>query len=262
MEFTFAAYRRALQTARARFDRITSAADFLDEPAAQRAAGSVLILRHDCERDLTKALEIARIERDLGLRGSYYIRVHSEYYNLMLPAERAILRQIAGMGHEIGLHYEPRFYDQDGMTLLDGIRADTAVLRAILGADHALRSLTPHQPTLSPPDFAALAHEGLVDLYTHPDFRPLDYYSDSGMRWREKTLQQAAETGTRVQFLTHPDFWNDTDIGWVDNLTRRVQACHRALDAVATHETEVLHAYLANRKAHDARFRAALEPKE
>jgi hypothetical protein len=90
------------------------------------------------------------------------------------------------------------------------------------------------------------------------DFRPLAYYSDSGMRWREKTLQEAAETETRVQFLIHPDFWNDEDIGWIENLDQRVSDLHAELGAVAEHEKDVLRNYLANRAAHDAKFRKAM----
>ncbi|AXJ01728.1 hypothetical protein CYPRO_2486 [Cyclonatronum proteinivorum] len=256
MEFTFEAYETALKTALSRFEHILTAIAFVSADAGALENRSVLILRHDCERDLRKALRMAELEQRLGICATYYIRVHSEYYNLMQAEERQLLRQIADMGHEVSLHYEPQFYHGEHQSLIEGIERDRAVLRDILGPDAALTTMSPHQPTLRTPDFEALARSGIVDVYTHPRFKDLSYYSDSGMKWREKTLQQAAETEVRCQFLIHPDFWNTVHTDWFTNLDQRVEACIGALQQTAAHEKEVCRNYLKNRAAHDAAFKS------
>lgn len=257
MRFTTDDYRSALEIGLERFDTIGSAETVLSLAEAE-SKGSLLFLRHDCERDLGNALRMAEIEHNLGIQTTYFIRVHSEYYNPLLPQERQIIRAIRDLGHEIGLHYEPRFYETQGLGLIEGIEQDRSILRMVVGQDSLLRTMSPHQPTLSPPDFQELARHDLVDVYTHPAFRSLRYYSDSGMKWREKTLHDAAETERCCQFLIHPDFWNDKEVGWVENLDRRVAACHENLTAVADREKEVFREYIANREAHDAKFRETM----
>ena len=59
-----------------------------------------VVLRHDVDKRPESSLETARIENDLGLRGTYYFRIVPESYNMK------IINEIASLGHEIGYHYE------------------------------------------------------------------------------------------------------------------------------------------------------------
>ena len=59
-----------------------------------------LIMRHDVDRLPGNALKIAELEESLGVRGSYYFRVGKQSF------EEEIIKKIAGMGHEVGYHYE------------------------------------------------------------------------------------------------------------------------------------------------------------
>ncbi len=253
MEFRFGDYAEAVTRALGRFDHVCAARDYLALPETERRQANVLFLRHDCERDLTKALTLARIEHEKGVTATYFVRVHSEYYNPLLQPERRILREISGFGHEIGLHYEPRFYTDEGLDLLDAIDADRALLEAIPGIG-PVTALSAHQPLLSPPDFATIAARGLTEVYIHPEFREMRYYSDSGMSWREKTLAEAVESERRCQFLIHPDFWNETPLDWFDNLDARRNAVVADLDTTVEAEKQMLRDYLARRDQRDAEF--------
>ena len=66
----------------------------------QDSKGKVVILRHDVDRLPWNALVIAKIEKEAGIRASYYFRIVKESY------DEDIIKQIAEMGHEIGYHYE------------------------------------------------------------------------------------------------------------------------------------------------------------
>ena len=66
----------------------------------------LIILRHDIDYSITRALEIAKIESDLNIKATYFVRLHSKDYN---PFEFKVyikLREIVKLGHELGLHFE------------------------------------------------------------------------------------------------------------------------------------------------------------
>lgn len=61
-----------------------------------------LVLKHDVETNVPKALELAKIEYKYGHKGSYYVQAYllSDYKNIDL------LKQMKMMGHEISYHYD------------------------------------------------------------------------------------------------------------------------------------------------------------
>ncbi len=59
-----------------------------------------IVLRHDVDRRPQNALAMAEIEHTLGIQGSYYFRIVPSSFDL------DVIKKIAGMGHEIGYHYE------------------------------------------------------------------------------------------------------------------------------------------------------------
>ena len=61
-----------------------------------------IVLKHDVETDVSRALELASIEHKYGHRGSYYVQAY-----LMNQARNIhILKQMQKMGHEISYHYD------------------------------------------------------------------------------------------------------------------------------------------------------------
>lgn len=60
----------------------------------------LIVLRHDVDKRPESSLETARIESELGLRGTYYFRIVPESF------DKRITTEIASLGHEIGYHYE------------------------------------------------------------------------------------------------------------------------------------------------------------
>lgn len=59
-----------------------------------------VVLRHDVDRKPEKALRMAKIEADFGIRSTYFFRVTDESF------DPKIIQEIAFLGHEIGYHYE------------------------------------------------------------------------------------------------------------------------------------------------------------
>jgi hypothetical protein len=60
----------------------------------------IIILRHDVDRQPENSLVFARIQHELGIRGTYYFRTVPQSW------DEKIIREISALGHEIGYHYE------------------------------------------------------------------------------------------------------------------------------------------------------------
>jgi len=69
--------------------------EFLKKPESRS-----VILRHDVDARKMNSLKFALLENELGIRGTYYFRMVPQSF------DEEIIKQIAGLGHEIGYHYE------------------------------------------------------------------------------------------------------------------------------------------------------------
>ena len=61
-----------------------------------------IVLKHDVETNVAKALELAKIEHCCGHRGSYYVQA----YLLEDAKNVAMLKEIQALGHEVSYHYD------------------------------------------------------------------------------------------------------------------------------------------------------------
>lgn len=94
-DFTFHIYRELLLTLKESDYRLQTFENSLKNPITRS-----VILRHDVDARKMNSLLTARIEKELGIKGTYYFRIVPESFN------EEVIREIAGMGHEIGYHYE------------------------------------------------------------------------------------------------------------------------------------------------------------
>lgn len=61
-----------------------------------------IVLKHDVEANVPKALKLAEIEHQYGIKGSYYVQA----YLLKDKRNVAVLKKMQEMGHEISYHYD------------------------------------------------------------------------------------------------------------------------------------------------------------
>ncbi len=95
MDFTLSSYKQIISTLQAQSFFFQTFEGFIQNPKEK-----VLILRHDVDRLPENALTMARMENEVGVKGSYYFGMVKESF------DEDIIKQIAEMGHEIGYHYE------------------------------------------------------------------------------------------------------------------------------------------------------------
>ena len=94
-DFTLTIYRKLLQELLTNGYSFQTLQDFIQHPE-----NKAVVLRHDVDRKPENGLVIAKIEKEVGIKASYYFRIVKESY------DEDIIRQIAEMGNEIGYHYE------------------------------------------------------------------------------------------------------------------------------------------------------------
>jgi hypothetical protein len=147
-------------------------------------AGDVF-LRHDVDLSLEAALELARIEHELGVRATYFLMRESVFYNLDSHVGVHAQRQLRQWGHAVGLHaVYPR-------AELDG-RFDDVI------AWHNPDSQYVHEPVV-----------GAVNVMESPYFTQGLYRSDSNRHWREGCPHDELAAGSFewLQLLIHPEIW-------------------------------------------------------
>lgn len=100
MDFTLKTYRLLLRAFTGQGYQFISFEHYIARKNNIPPDTRMVILRHDIDKLPENALKTAHIEQKLGIEGSYYFRTVPQSFN------PNIIRQIAGLGHEIGYHYE------------------------------------------------------------------------------------------------------------------------------------------------------------
>ena len=75
-DFTIQNYQRLLNLAKQNYD-------FVSFKQIWETRGKAIVLRHDVEFSVPIALKMAEIENTLGIRATYFVQLHSEFYNLL-----------------------------------------------------------------------------------------------------------------------------------------------------------------------------------
>ena len=65
-----------------------------------------IIIRHDVDLDLYYAYEMAKIEAKHNCRSTYFIMLHNPLYNALSKDSISMLKEMLGMGHKIGIHFD------------------------------------------------------------------------------------------------------------------------------------------------------------
>lgn len=197
------------------------------------------IMRHDVDRLPWNAVEMAKIERDKGVKASYFFRVAKEAYN------QQVIRDIVNLGHEAGYHYE----DMD-LTSGDVDAAYKSYLKnlAHFREFYPVRTICMHGSPMSKFDNRSVwekydyKKEGIIgEPYFDLDYSEVFYITDTGRHWNNaeisvrdkvispfsidlphiKTIMELALQGNlpkKIMINTHPHRWFDNFFPWTKEL--------------------------------------------
>ena len=159
------------------------------------------ILRHDVDFSLKKAYELALYEHDNGIHSTFFVLISSELYNVFSIKNRKIIRDIASMGHEVGLHFDESCYD-NGNVIIDSILFEKEILQEVLGAEVCCVSM--HEPSERFLD-SDVEIPGMINSYSKEFFGKLKYCSDSRRLWRDHPEDFVSQNECKgLHILTHP----------------------------------------------------------
>ena len=165
-----------------------------------------VIIRHDIDYDLKKAYEFAKLEKELGIRNTYFLLLSSDFYNVFSEESAKYIEGIMECGHEIGLHFDEKRYGDNAEKefLVDKIQWEARVLSELAGESVDVVSM--HRPSERMLEWD-LEIPNMVNTYSREFFDNYKYVSDSRRRWREdvKSVIQDKEY-KNIQILIHP-FW-------------------------------------------------------
>lgn len=169
-----------------------------------------VILRHDIDMDIDRAVRMAQIEAEMGAASTYFVLVTSNFYNIFSKENENKLRKIHEMGHEIGLHFDEAKYDVE-TDLVCAMEQEVVLLEQCMGCP--VRSVSMHRPSKKTleADYSIKGGE-IVNSYGTEFFRNHKYVSDSRRNWREdvRAIIKGGEYD-RLHVLTHPFWYDETE---------------------------------------------------
>lgn len=202
-------------------------------------SGPFYVLRHDIDRRPKRALAMARVESDLGVVSTYYVRMKP---GVFIPE---ILREIARLGHEVGFHYESLsdargnhelaldYFAQDLQRLRDVTEVNTICMhgRPLLPYDNRDMWRSEARKRILREQFSIIG-----EVYLDINYQNLAYISDTGRNWKSgknnirdmvfSEIETEFDTGramlsyfseaphSPLVFQTHPERWADSVSGW------------------------------------------------
>lgn len=202
MAFTYEAYRNLIGLLR---EHDYPVADYRQAPEMSRC----VVLRHDVDTSLEKAVEMAKFEALEGVWANYFVLLTTDFYNAASLKGQDAIHQLLDMGHEVGLHFDEALYAGASLeTLIDAVRREADILSHICG--YEISTVSMHRPSkvMLERDFQI---PGLINVYGRTFFRDFKYVSDSRRNWREPVLDVISSGDhQRLHILTHP-FWYGTE---------------------------------------------------
>jgi hypothetical protein len=205
-DFTLQSYRRVLEQLACRWQILR-----LCDAFARPFAPNTLILRHDIDISPRLALPMAEIENSLGIHSTYFAGLHL-YYNLHYPRHAEVIRKIAGMGHEIGLHYDGAVYSAGEASLEHSfalLERHIEILEEI--SLRRVVSIARHNPSISKEDDPFKTGTKYHNAYDDRLFHNTIYISDSCGAWRNDGLSPCwrEPRPKRLYLLIHAEQWAD-----------------------------------------------------
>ncbi|MHB8104698.1 MAG: glycosyltransferase family 2 protein [Dehalococcoidales bacterium] len=239
-DFTLGKYTKLCQKILSSGYHVTTVASYLNNV---NVTHKTIILRHDVDRKLRNAIQMAELEHRLGLTSTYYFRMTKSCF------QPEIIRAIAELGHEIGYHYEA--LDKAKGNNEKAIKIFESELNKLRQVAE-VKTICMHGNPLTKWDNRDLWSKYNFTSYgllgeAYLSLNNVVYLSDTGRTWGAKYkvkdwLPSAAHDNSKnvgilavtstdslieliksdvigpVYILVHPERWSDNLIGWITDL--------------------------------------------
>ncbi|MDE6600750.1 MAG: hypothetical protein K2K90_01025 [Lachnospiraceae bacterium] len=175
----------------------------------------IVLLRHDLDTSLLRAVRLAEIEKEYQIQSTYFIYLQSTGYNIFEAGQYKAVMDIMDKGHEIGLHFDYGFCKQcRNMKTRNEIEQcaveEKELLEKLFGIK--IRVMSFHNPVFNnilsiQDDYFA----GMINAYSKTISENCKYCSDSYGYWKyDRLMTVMEELHDKLQILLHPEWWTPT----------------------------------------------------
>lgn len=196
-----------------------------------------VIWRHDVDLSLNRSCKLAEIEAGMGeggVKATYFIHLHSNFYNIFESSQYELIKKIIELGHMIGLHFDHAFYAQSKLISDEKEMERYALIEKELLEkyfDINIKAVSFHNPEAA--NVLTLRQDyyaGMVNAYSQTIFDNCKYCSDSNGYWRYDRLQEVIERGyEKLHILTHPVWWTPEMLSPYERVRRCVDGRREAV---------------------------------
>jgi hypothetical protein len=202
-DFTENEYREMLRLAKKNW-KIIPYSDY-------QSSGRVCIWRHDVDFSIHRAYRLAFIEAEEGVQATYFIHIHSKFYNTFEDEVTERILKILELGHMLGVHFDPQYYSgslRGRLDVLAQITTEQKMLEHYFNA--SVQAFSFHIPDMG--GWMNIDHDtihGLINSYGRSIRDNYSYCSDSNGYWRFRRLRNVLEDASdeKLHVLTHPEMW-------------------------------------------------------
>lgn len=234
-DFTEYHYRYLLNEAKKRW----SFGSFVD----YRSADNICLWRHDIDISVHRAYRLAQIEREENVTTTYFVHLHSPFYSIFEASTMQLLNNIKDLGHHIGLHFEPSFFQlerNEEEKLIKWLLWEKKLLEDLLSTTIHVFSF--HNPDIGgwesyPTEIVA----DMINTYSSYFQVHYNYCSDSNGYWRYQRLKDFIQnaSSSKIQVLTHPVWWTPESMSPRERVTRCIQGREQFLQEQYNHSLQV-----------------------
>lgn len=200
-DFTLDTYRALLKSAIDAGYILTSYEDYI---LNGKQYSKVFILRHDVDDLPENSVDTAKVEHQLGAKGSYYFRVVKQ----SLHPDK--IKEIVSLGHEVGYHYEDMaLVNGDYEKAFEHFKKYLNVFKQY----YPVKTICMHGSPLSKWDNRMIWQKynykdlGIIgEPYFDIDFNQVLYITDTGRMWNNDTSSVRDKVNTKFQFKFNSTF--------------------------------------------------------
>ncbi|GJM31927.1 MAG: hypothetical protein DHS20C18_09280 [Saprospiraceae bacterium] len=230
-DFTLRIYRELLESLQSAGFQFQTFEAFIKSPATR-----AILLRHDVDDRKLHSLEFARIQHNMGIKGTFYFRMVPQSF------DEGVIKEIYDLGHEVGYHYEDMdFANGDPDQAIQFFEKHLKKLRTIVPVETICMHGSPRSKYDNKDVWKKYNYQDydiIGEPYFDLDFNTVYYLTDTGRRWdgykvsvRDKvqssfelSFHSTAEIITairenklpeRTMINFHPQRWTDEYPLWV-----------------------------------------------
>jgi len=235
-DFTLKTYRQLLVKLKSHDYKISTCENYMKNHYKDK---QIAMLRHDVDKRPQNALKMAHLESEIGIKSTYYFRIVRQ------SNDPDIIMQIAGLGHEIGYHYEDLTLSKGNYELaITNFKENLNYFRSF----YPVQTICMHGSPLTQWDNKDIWNEidykdyGIIgEPYFDIDYQNVAYLTDTGRKWNalNENIRDKVESAFTFDFKstfdvmdalntmvlpniilisTHPQRWTNSKIFWLSEL--------------------------------------------